>query len=138
MGRFSYVHYKDVEVEDVKKEVLERLDLLKLVFNKSNITSYDDDIEKYKSKIEDIKTLEYLLNTCFHIRAWGDLDIKDEAIKEVFGDKFDYFKGSYLWWEIMHHLKEPIPRLIRILHLNEIKTGLKNLKQILVDEENTE
>ena len=132
----SYSKYKEISFEETKQEATKNLDLIKLVFNESGIKRHDKTIEKFKTKLEDIEAIESFLDTHFHIRAWGDKFVTNEAIKKVFGGRFDYYEGSYLWLEVLSCMKAPIKKLIPLLHFKAITENFDAIENILKTEEN--
>lgn len=132
----SYSKYKEISFEETMQEAIKNLDLIKCVFNESGIKSHDETIEKFKTELEDIGAIEKFLDKYFHIRVWGDEFVTNEAIKKVFGDRFDYFTGSYLWLEILSCMKAPIKTLIPLLHFKAINEGFDVIEKILVNEDN--
>ena len=132
----SYSKYKEISFEETKQEATKNLGLIKLVFNESGIKRHDKTIEKFKTKLEDIESIESFLDNHFHIRAWGDEFVTEEAIKKVFADRFDYYEASYLWLEVLSCMKAPIKKLIPLLHFKAITENFDAIENILKTEEN--
>ena len=132
----SYSKYKEISFEETMQEAIKNLDLIKRVFNESGIKTHDETIEKFKTELEDIGVIEAFLDKYFHIRVWGDEFVTNEAIKKVFGDRFDYYEGSYLWLEVLSCMKAPIKKLIPLLHFKAIIEGFDAIENILKTEEN--